>query len=625
MYRRYDDFLRVEMDGKEVDKSNYTVKEGSTIVEFKAEYMKTLAAGEHVATLHFTNDRSMDVKITSAMNIDENQETEDNNVLAWIVALLVIGIIGIILVVYRKKLKDVLSMALVCVLLSGMFANVLTVEAAGTEVSDSETTKTLAITESVTVGESTLSFGMNVSYTIPSEYEVLMEKYGDAVYSENFDDCIEGDAVHNDKENVPDGAYYYCSNDGTNDDGTLKYGGTITYVRGNGYVLMNEAYGQMVYVKPGIDGIADMKYLVVESKLQYNTAGIEFKFMTRGANDSNKTKIETLGVLKDGTFSQEDGTEIADITAGSWHTFTYVFDIASKKYDLYIDGEKKQDDATCRYFRGFNGDDHFRLKAVSLTDGATGADIMIDDIKVYGSTTDPASSLAEVTYDGLITAYGAAQYSEDFNKCTNGDAVHNDKENVPDGAYYYCSNDGTNDDGTLKYGGTITYVRGNGYVLMNEAYGQMVYVKPGIDGIADMKYLVVESKLQYNTAGIEFKFMTRGANDSNKTKIETLGVLKDGTFSQEDGTEIADITAGSWHTFTYVFDIASKKYDLYIDGEKKQDDATCRYFRGFNGDDHFRLKAASLTDGATGADIMIDDIKVYGSTTDPTTIQTTTE
>jgi len=160
---------------------------------------------------------------------------------------------------------------------------------------------------------------------------------------------------------------------------------------------------------------------------------------------------------------------------------------------------------------------------------------------------------------------------------------------------------------------------------MKEAYGQMVYVKPGIEGIADMKYLVVESKLQYNTPGIEFKFMTRGANSSNKAKIETLGVLKDGTFSKEDGTEIADISAGNWHTFTYVFDIASKKYDLYIDGEKKQEGATCSYFRGFNGSDHFRLKAASLTEGADGADIMIDDIRVYGSATDPTVIQTTTE
>ncbi|MBO4997605.1 MAG: hypothetical protein J6D02_06355, partial [Lachnospira sp.] len=527
-------------------------------------------------------------------------------------------------IVYRKKWKGILSVLLVCVLLSGMFTNKISVAAADTDMTSTGTTKELTVTESVTVGERTLEFCVKVFYTLPNEYEVLMDAYGEALYSEDFNTCIEGNAVHNDKdeENIPEGAYYYCANDGINkEDGSLNYGGSVTFEGGNGYVLMKEAYGKMVYVKPGIEGIKDMKYLVVESKLQYNTAGIEFKFMTRGANSSNKAKIETLGVLKDGVLSKEDGTKIADITAGSWHTFTYVFDIAKNKYDLYIDGEIKQDDATCNYFRGFNGDDHFRLKAASLTEGTTGADIMIDDIKVYGGVSDPTSSLTEeVTYDSLITAYGTVLYGEDFNNCTNGDAVHNDKdeENIPKGAYYYCANEG-------EYGGTITYVRGNGYVLMKEAYGQMVYVKPGIEGIADMKYLVVESKLQYNTPGIEFKFMTRGANSSS-AKIETLGVLKDGKFfSKEDGTKIADITAGSWHTFTYVFDIAKRKYDLYIDGEIKQDDATCNYFRGFNGDDHFRLKAASLTAGTTGADIMIDDIRVYGSVSDPTVIQTTTE
>ncbi len=274
-------------------------------------------------------------------------------------------------------LAGILSVLLVCVLLSGMFINTLPVAAENKEMQKSQ-----SITMTVTVGETELSFGVEVIYTLPSEYEVLVETYGEALYSEDFNTCIEGNAVHNDKENIPEGAYYYCANDS-------EYGGTIMYVRGNGYVLMKEAYGQMVYVKPGIEGIADMKYLVVESKLQYNTPGIEFKFMTRGANSSNKAKIETLGVLKDGVLSKEDGTKIADITAGSWHTFTYVFDIASQNYDLYINGEKIEEDATCRYFRGFNGSDHFRLKAASLTEDTTGADIMIDDIKVYGSVSDP--------------------------------------------------------------------------------------------------------------------------------------------------------------------------------------------------------------------------------------------
>ena len=50
-----------------------------------------------------------------------------------------------------------------------------------------------------------------------------------------------------------------------------------------------------------------------------------------------------------------------------------------------------------------------------------------------------------------------------------------------------------------------------------------------------------------------------------------------------------------------------------------------QYFRGFQGDDQFRLYAANTSAPATSADIMIDDIKVYGSITDPTAIQVITE
>ena len=43
----FEDFIRVELDGKTVDSSNYTVKSGSTIVTLNADYVATLATGEH--------------------------------------------------------------------------------------------------------------------------------------------------------------------------------------------------------------------------------------------------------------------------------------------------------------------------------------------------------------------------------------------------------------------------------------------------------------------------------------------------------------------------------------------------------------------------------------------------
>ncbi len=666
----YDEFLRVEMDGKEVAKSNYTVREGSTILEFKTEYLKTLPAGEHVATLYYTNDRSVDVKITSIVNTDEKQEAagdikdsastegneqtetsekqeaeEDNNLLAWIVAILVIGGIAIILLVHRKKFKNILSIMLVCVLLSGMFMNVLSVEAtstdtSGTETSNTDTSMTLMITENIPVGENTLAFSVKVSYILPSEYDVLMEAYEEAStlkYSTGFNDCIEGDVVHDDKS-IPDGEYYYCIKNDT-------YGGSVEYDGGNGYILMKDAYGQRIDVKPTA---SDMESVIVESKIQYNTQGIMLEFGLRGVKSSSNlsSRVATLGTLDNGTFTITGGSSI-EITAEEWHTFTYVLNIGDKKYDLYIDGVQVASSVSYQYFRGFQGDDFFRIKATKLLDGVTGADIRIDDIKVYGMsstsvaqvslldsdlTTVTGNDLATVTgndlmdvssyslttssYEDLFTGYDEI-CSEDFNNCTDGTLVYDDK-NMPDGVYYYCVNDG---DGS--YSGTVSFVRKNGYILMDEAYGQRIDVKPTA---ADKKYVIVESKIQYNTPGINLSFVVRGVKSNGKAATSTLGTLADGIFTTSSGSYSKAITKGEWHTFTYVLDIDAKTYNLYIDGEKlTTSSVSYQYFRGFQGDDQFRLYAANTSAPATSADIMIDDIKVYGSTTDPTAIQAITE
>ena len=43
----FSDFIRVELDGKTLDEKNYTVKEGSTVVTLKADYVATLSVGQH--------------------------------------------------------------------------------------------------------------------------------------------------------------------------------------------------------------------------------------------------------------------------------------------------------------------------------------------------------------------------------------------------------------------------------------------------------------------------------------------------------------------------------------------------------------------------------------------------
>ena len=47
------DFVSVEMDGEVVDPSNYTVKEGSTILTFTSAYLDTLSPGRHTVTMNY--------------------------------------------------------------------------------------------------------------------------------------------------------------------------------------------------------------------------------------------------------------------------------------------------------------------------------------------------------------------------------------------------------------------------------------------------------------------------------------------------------------------------------------------------------------------------------------------
>lgn len=50
----YADFKSVSVDGTVIGAENYTVSEGSTVVELKSEFLNTLATGEHTLTVSST-------------------------------------------------------------------------------------------------------------------------------------------------------------------------------------------------------------------------------------------------------------------------------------------------------------------------------------------------------------------------------------------------------------------------------------------------------------------------------------------------------------------------------------------------------------------------------------------
>ena len=104
----YSDFIRVELDGKTLDAKNYTVKEGSTVVTLKADYVTTLSAGKHAIGIVSESGTATTTFIVNAKAVVDNDtkspQTGDNSYMALWIALLFVSGAGVIgTTVYGKK------------------------------------------------------------------------------------------------------------------------------------------------------------------------------------------------------------------------------------------------------------------------------------------------------------------------------------------------------------------------------------------------------------------------------------------------------------------------------------------------------------------------------------------
>ena len=70
--------IGVKVNGADVDKVNYTVTEGSTIVTFKKEFLETLAVGVYEVTLCYTGDRSVKTSISVIEKSTADNGAEDD-------------------------------------------------------------------------------------------------------------------------------------------------------------------------------------------------------------------------------------------------------------------------------------------------------------------------------------------------------------------------------------------------------------------------------------------------------------------------------------------------------------------------------------------------------------------
>ena len=116
-------FQKVCIDGKEIDRSNYVVTSGSTIITLKQSYLNKLSIGSHTMKTIFTDGRVAYSTITviekdnETNNVDkENTNKENNNNLTssnpktgdnivTFVAMFMVSVLGIAITVKYKKNK----------------------------------------------------------------------------------------------------------------------------------------------------------------------------------------------------------------------------------------------------------------------------------------------------------------------------------------------------------------------------------------------------------------------------------------------------------------------------------------------------------------------------------------
>ena len=102
-------FQKVQVDGKDLDASNYTVKEGSTIVTLKTSYLETLSVGKHTLSIvSDTGTATTEFTIKAAAVTDDTQspQTGDNsNMVLWIALLFVSGgVLSMMFVINKRKI-----------------------------------------------------------------------------------------------------------------------------------------------------------------------------------------------------------------------------------------------------------------------------------------------------------------------------------------------------------------------------------------------------------------------------------------------------------------------------------------------------------------------------------------
>ena len=108
---KFSKFEGIDVDGKTVNESNYIVKEGSTIVTLKTDYLNTLSIGEHkIKFLYDDGEVETTFKVTQNNAVENTEEelttpkTDDvSNMTLWKIGMAVSGILFVVILGCKIK------------------------------------------------------------------------------------------------------------------------------------------------------------------------------------------------------------------------------------------------------------------------------------------------------------------------------------------------------------------------------------------------------------------------------------------------------------------------------------------------------------------------------------------
>ena len=80
-------FTAVQVDGKTLDAKHYTAQSGSTIITLAADYVETLAAGEHTLTVRYTDGETRAHFTVTPMKEDLPQTGDGSHLMIWLALL----------------------------------------------------------------------------------------------------------------------------------------------------------------------------------------------------------------------------------------------------------------------------------------------------------------------------------------------------------------------------------------------------------------------------------------------------------------------------------------------------------------------------------------------------------